>query len=160
MVSGNDLRAAMGKFATGVTLIAALRDDGSVQSMTANSVTSLSLDPPLVLVCLSHTCNTLPYLRSTGRYSINVLDRSQSEAATFYAKPDEKRAGPDPVEYSFNDRGSPIVRGCLSFLDCDVVAAHEHGDHTIFVGAVRDTGTDSGDPLVFYEGHYSGVDGA
>ena len=157
MVSGIDLRQAMGKFATGVTLVTTLREDGSAKAMTANSVTSLSLDPPLVLVCLSHTCNTFPDVRRSGQYAINILGRAQNEAARFFAKDPEERTGDEPVKYSLNSRGHPMVEGCLAFLDCDVIAVHDHGDHTIFVGEVKETRVKSGEPLVFYEGKYGGV---
>ena len=148
----------MRKFTTGVILLTALREDGSVKAMTANSVTSISLDPPLVLVCVGHERNTFQYINGTGRYSINVLANEQASAAKYFANDQEQRTGPDPVEFTLTERGSPRVKGCIAFLDCDVVGAHPHGDHTIFVGEVKDALTGDGEPLVFYEGNFLGLD--
>ena len=98
MVSGKDLRNAMRKFTTGVTLLTTLREDGSVNAMTANSVTSVSLDPPLVLVCVGHCRNTHRHIVSTGRYCINVLADGQASAAEYFAHDEDRGTGPEPVE--------------------------------------------------------------
>ena len=109
MVSGEDLRTAMRKFTTGVTLLTTLRDDGSVKAMTANSVTSISLDPPLVLVCVGHGRNTHQHIESTGRYCVNVLADGQAPAAEYFANEHMRGAGPAPVEFTMTERGSPNV---------------------------------------------------
>ena len=158
MVSGDELRKVMRRFSTGVTLLTTLREDGSVKAMTANSVTSISLDPPLVLVCVRHDRNTFQYIEGTGRYTINVLGREQASSAKHFANDEEQRGGLDPVEFTLTDSGSPKVEGCIAFLDCDLVGAHPHGDHTIFVGEVKDSSTEAGEPLVFYEGRFLGLD--
>ena len=157
MVSGDELRKVIRRFTTGVTLLTTLREDGSVKAMTANSVTSISLDPPLVLVCVGHDRNTFQYNEGTGRYTINVLGREQASSAKHFAN-EEQRTGPDPIEFTLTDRRSPKVAECIAFLDCDVVGAHPHGDHTIFVGEVKDGSTEAGEPLVFYEGRFLGLD--
>ena len=149
----------MRKFPTGVTLLTAVKGDGSVGAMTANSVTSITLDPPLVLVCVAHSRNTLKYIRDSGRFAVNVLREGEGHVARYFAVDEEDRVGELPVEYSFNGRGTPRVKTCLSFMDCQVVAAHDHGDHTILVGEVHATQAEEGDPLVFFEGRYLGVDG-
>ena len=86
----------------------------------------------------------------------NAVDFGGNYLTKKYFSRDEKdRVGEVPVEYSFNSRGSPVVEGCLAFLDCDVVAIHEHGDHTIFVGEVEAVHTEGGHPLLYYRGRYS-----
>ena len=160
MVTGDELRAAMGKYPTGVTVVTTLKGDGSVGAMTANSVTSISLEPPLVLLSVGHTRNTLAYIRQSGRFAINVLRGDYVHVAEYFATDEQDRKGEPPVEYSFTGRGMPRVDGCLSFVDCDVVDAHEHGDHTVFVGRVMDTHTGSGSPLVFFEGRYLDLPGS
>ena len=155
MVSGEDLRTAMRKFTTGVTLLTTVRDDGSLKAMTANSVTSVSLDPPLVLVCVGHGRNTHRHVDSTGRYCVNVLANDQA-AAAYFANDGERRTGPEPVESTMTERGSPMVAGAIAFLDCEVVGSHPYGDHTIFVGEVKDVVVGDGEPLVFFDGRFRG----
>ena len=157
MVTGDVLRKAMAKFVTGVTLLATPKEDGSVQAMTANAVASISLDPPLVLVSVGHTRNTFHHLQNNGRYTINVLRREQDEAARYYAKDERDRTGNVPVNYIRSRRGMPVVEGCLAFLDCDVVATHQYGDHTIFVAEVLETYTSAGEPLLFYNHRLRGL---
>ena len=160
MVSGEDLRTAMRKFTTGVTLLTTLRDDGSVKAMTANSVTSISLDPPIVLVCVGHGRNTHQHIESTGRYGINVLADDQAPAAEYFANEHMRSTGPDPVEYTMTERGSPKVIGSIAFLDCEVVGSHPYGDHTIFVGEVMDAVVEGGEPLVFFDGRFQDLEKA
>ena len=159
MSSGGELRGAMSKFATGVTLITTVTEDGSVHAMTCNSLTSISLEPPLVLVCIGHARHTHGHIQRSGRYAISVLGRDQEDAARYYALDESDRTGDDPVEFVSSQNGSPMVKGCVSFLDCEVVATHEHGDHSIFVGELRGARIGDGEPLIFHERRYSGVDG-
>ena len=158
MATGDDLRAAMSSFATGVTLITTLGDGGVVHAMTANSLTSISLDPPLVLVCVAATRHTNGFIQRSGRYTVNVLSRDQVEAARYYAKDDSERTGDPPVKFTFDARGMPVVKNCISYLDCDLVATHEHGDHAIFVGELKETGTAEGEPLIFHQRRYGGLE--
>ena len=157
MVTGEDLRKAMSKFATGVTLIITLEEDGSVHAMTANAVTSISLDPPLVLVCVGNKRTTYRYIQLRGRYAINVLSRQQEEVASYFAKEEQYRTGDVPVRYVLTQRGTPMVEGCICFLDCEVVGAHDYGDHTIFVGEVKSSQSGAGEPLLFYESRLRGL---
>ena len=151
MVSAEQLREAMRRFVTGVTVVTTLEDGGGVHGMTANALTSVSLDPPLVLLCVGHQRNTYKCIQSTGRFAINVLEHSQADVAEYFALDDGERVADAPVAYEFTELGSPRVRGAISFMDCEVVASHVHGDHTIFLGAVKDTSTEIGKPLLFYK---------
>ena len=108
MISGDELSKAMAKFATGVTLITTSEEDGSVHAMTANAITSISLEPALVLVCVAHTRNTFRYIRQSGRYAINVLNAEQLELARHFARSDRDREFQKvPVDYGFSRRGTP-----------------------------------------------------
>ena len=138
MVSGEDLRTAMRKFTTGVTLLTTLRDDGSVKAMTANSVTSISLDPPLVLVCVGHGRNTHQHIESTGRYCINVLADDQAPAAEYFANEHMRQADPEddrqPRRVHNDGAGQPqgdwLEEG-IAFLDCEGrgrLGSHPYGD--------------------------------
>lgn len=151
MVTGDGLRKAMAKFATGVILLTTTKPDGSVQAMTANAFASIALEPPLVMVSIGHTRNTHPHVKRNGQYAISVLRSDQFEAALYFSKHDEDRSGAEPVEFRWTEHGMPVVKDCLAFFDCKVVTKHEHGDHTVFVAEVIETDVSEGDPLIFYE---------
>ena len=151
MVSADELRKALSFFATGVTVVATLEKGGKAHGMTANAVTSVSLDPPLVLVCVGHQRNTYRYIRQTGQFAINILERSQDEVAKYFALQEDERTGETPATFESSRRGTPRLQGAIGFIDCEVVGTHDYGDHTIFVGAVQDTSTQPGEPLLFYQ---------
>ena len=157
IVTGEGMRKAMSKFATGVTLITTMEESGSAHAMTANAVTAISLEPPLVLVCVGTGRNTHRYIQSRGRYGINVLNRNQEEEASYFAKEEQYRIGDVPVRYVVTKRGTPMIEGCICFLDCEVVGAHDYGDHTIFVGEVKCIRAVEGEPLLFYESRMWGL---
>ena len=159
MISGDELSKAMAKFATGVILITTSEEDGSVLAMTANAITSISLEPALVLVCVAHTRNTFRYIRQSGRYAINVLNADQLELARHFARSDRDREFQEvPVDYGFSGRGTPWVEGCLCTLDCEVVAMHDYGDHAVIVGEVHEAYMNAGKPLLFYERRLLGLE--
>ena len=161
MVTAEELREATAKFATGVTIVATRKPDGLVQAMTANAFTSICVNPPLVLVSVGHARNTFPHVRKARRYTVNVLRREQIEVARYFVLADADRTDNAPVKYIDTRRGMPAIEGSLAFLDCQVVAAHAHGDHTIFVAEVLEAYTaSSGEPLLFYDSSLRSLDGA
>jgi flavin reductase (DIM6/NTAB) family NADH-FMN oxidoreductase RutF len=159
MERGRELRQVMSRFVTGVTVIAARDPDTGVPGgLTANSVCSVSLDPPLVLVCVSERCKTHDVIKKARSFSVNVLGESQGEISRLFSQ----RGTPtkfDGVPYRMGAAGSPILTDALAWLDCRVWATYAGGDHTIFVGEVMEAGTvdDGPPPLVFYQGEYDGV---
>jgi flavin reductase (DIM6/NTAB) family NADH-FMN oxidoreductase RutF len=156
MDDGARFRETMGRFATGVCVVTALSAHGPA-GLTTNAVSSLSLDPPLLLVCFDNASRTLPIVREAGRFAVNVLGAGQEElAATFASKdllPAEKFAA---VTHSV-DHGVPVLDGALAWLACDLQALHPGGDHTIGVGAVTQMEHTDGEPLVFFGGAYVGL---
>ena len=147
-------RKMWGRFATGVTVITTVETNGDVHGMTANSLTSVSLVPPLVLVCVSHDRNTFELINRTGRFGISVLEISQKSIADFFSRPPEDRVGDVPSEYVELPGGWPVISGAISQIGCEVVARHLAGDHTIFVAEVHSFVTRSGDPLIWYQGQF------
>jgi flavin reductase (DIM6/NTAB) family NADH-FMN oxidoreductase RutF len=150
-----DFRRAMGRFATGVTVITTrLGDD--LHGMTANAVTSLSLDPMMVLVCVDKTADTHDILSKAGVFAVNILNREQSEISDRFAKKEFDGAhGLDDLPHSFATTGAPIIDGALAYLDCRTLTEQHGGDHTIFIGEVVEAKELSdGAPLVFYRGQY------
>ena len=146
-------RTVMGHFATGVTVITVAGPDGP-QGMTANAVCSLSLDPLLVLVCIDNQARTLPVLRATRRFGVNVLAEGQEPIARLFASKRPERAKFAGVEHSVHD-GVPVLEGVLAWVGCDLEQLLPGGDHTIGIGAVTaaETGPE-GAPLVWYRGGY------
>ena len=152
------LRQTVGRFVTGVTVIA-IDVDGEIRAMTANSFTSLSLDPPLVLFCLGKETKAGHHIRSAPGFSISILREDQRDLSSYFAGAWALDAAPPP--FSFTEwEGGPRLDGCMAALGCRTHAIHEGGDHWIVVGHVMATyrDDDAGEPLVFFGGRYVGLD--
>jgi len=149
-------RKVMGKFATGVTVITVPSANGVVRGMTANSFTSVSLDPMLVLVCVDYRARTLALMQASDRFGISVLTEEQQPLSDYFAgsEQDAEAARRLGVRFRVSEQGTPLLEGCLATLDCCKVAAHVAGDHTIFVGEVEAMDAVEGRPLLFYSGRY------
>jgi len=157
-VSAADFRQAMGHFATGVTVVTSVTADGSPAGTTANAITSLSLDPPLVLVCLDLASLTLQAIRQHGAFTVNVLGEPQRELSVNFARRGFAAAW-DGVPHRSGRTGSPRIQGALAVLDCTVEAQLPGGDHEIIVGRVRAAEvTGDGAPLVYWRGSYASLD--
>ena len=156
-ISQDEFRQALGHFATGVTVITIDRGQRQVHGMTANAFASVSLVPPLVLVCVDHSARSHPLLKEQKRFGVNVLKEGQEALARYFADVNQSHetAAHLGVRYSFTERGTPLLETSLAQLECALVAAHEAGDHTIFVGQVEHAATREGRPLLFYRGRYS-----
>jgi flavin reductase (DIM6/NTAB) family NADH-FMN oxidoreductase RutF len=154
---GERFRETIGHFATGVCVVTAMGPHGPA-GLTTNAVTSLSLEPALLLVCFDNESRTLPVVREARRFAVNVLRAGQEElAATFASKalPEEKFAA---VTHTV-DHGVPVLDDALAWLACDLLSLHPGGDHTIGLGAVTQMEHDDAEPepLVFYRGGYRGL---
>ncbi|MFB6297741.1 MAG: flavin reductase family protein [Salinirussus sp.] len=154
-VESSSFRRIMGNFATGCTVLTL---PGEPHGMTANAVSSVSLDPPLCLVCVDH--DTTCYERLSGDtdgYALNILTENQRDLGEYYA--DMIDLGDDPFETRptrTEVTGAPIFEESIAYLDCTVEAAHEAGDHTIYVGRVEAGEVLDGDaePLLFFRGEW------
>jgi len=157
-VSRDDFRNILGNFATGVTIVTTRVGD-STHGMTANAFSSLSLDPPLVLVCVDKTANSHELIAEAGFYAVNILSRGQQDISDEFARKAEGRTHSiDHLAHRFGVTGAPLLEGCLAYLDCRVTDAYEGGDHTIYVARVEDGAiTLEGDPLIFFRARYSGT---
>ncbi len=146
-------RTTFGQFPTGVTIVTASGPHGPA-GMTTNAVTSLSLDPLLLLVCFDNTSRTLPVVRETGRFAVNVLRAGQEELAAVFASKQVAAEKFEAVTHTVA-HGVPVLDGALAWVACDLRELHAGGDHTIGVGAVTHTDHDpDGEPLVFFRGRY------
>ena len=123
--------------------------------MTANSFTSVCLEPPVVLVCVAHGTNTFGFLEKTGRFGVNILRQEQQEQGAYFAKRPEDRQGDVDVSYSPGKDGVPFLDNSMVFLSCHVIGTHIYGDHTIFLGEVEEIQqNDAGQPLMFYRSRW------
>ncbi len=149
------LREALGNFVTGVTVITT-RNDGELHGLTANSFTSVSLDPPLVLFSLSRTADCFDAFERTGAFVINVLRSDQEALSSRFATKDiDKWTG---VAWRPGYRDCPLLDGAIATFECRVTARHGGGDHVIYVGEVVEFGHHpESDPLVFFRGRYTAV---
>jgi flavin reductase (DIM6/NTAB) family NADH-FMN oxidoreductase RutF len=149
----------MGCFATGVTIIT-VDLAGEVHGMTANAFASVSLDPPLVLVCVDHATRTHAHLHAKKRFGINVLGEDQRAISEYYARAErdqehaETEAG---ARFDRTKQGTPMLQGSLAFLECRLNSAEVAGDHTIFIAEVEDVAVREGEPLLFFRAKYRKV---
>ena len=149
-------RDVVGHFASGVAIVTASGARGPA-GMTTNAVTSLSLDPVLLLVCFDNGSRTLPIVREARRFAVNVLRQGQEDLARVFAS---KRVAADKFRAVTHtvDHGVPVIDGALAWLACDLVDLHPGGDHTIGIGAVTQMDVPlQAPPLVWFRGAYTTV---
>ena len=156
-VTEEQLRRAWGTFATGVTIVTTTRENGGVHRMTANALCSVSLAPPLLLLCVGHQRHTYRHLKESGRFGVNILLLGEEAVATRYAMSGDDEEDLDTAGLRFLESGTAALEGALTFMDCRVVSEHVEGDHTIFVAEVEHLETNSGEPLLFFEGRYAAL---
>jgi flavin reductase len=159
--TSKDFRSTVGSFATGVTVVTTCGEEHAY-GMTANAFSSVSLDPPLVLVCVISPSEGSEHITRNGCFAVNILREEQEPISRYFASKDRPR-GPDAfreVSHRIGASGSPILDDVIGYLDCRLHAEHEAGDHQIFIGEVLELGFDAeGKPLVFHGGRYKLVGG-
>lgn len=148
-------RDTMGRFATGVTVLTfAVGDD--VRGMTANSFTSLSLDPPLLLVCIGRDVSTFPLWERVDSFVVNILGDDQKAVSDIFARHGAPPVPESGVAYHDGAVGAPVLDGTLAYAECRLSARYEGGDHTIVVGEVVNFSIErpNDQPLLFFAGKY------
>jgi flavin reductase (DIM6/NTAB) family NADH-FMN oxidoreductase RutF len=154
--TSREFRDTLGGFATGVTVITT-RGEDHAYGMTASAFSSVSLDPPLILVCIGLSAAGSEMIRRNGVFAVNILGAQQEPISRFFASKDRPR-GRDAfrgVPHREEVTGAPILEGVAGFVDCDVHQVHEVGDHLIFIGEVVALGNDPDiEPLLFHGGSY------
>ena len=151
-IDRTELRRVMGHFATGVAVITTRDLDGKPYGLTANAVCSVSLTPPLLLVCIDKRAESHASFQRSGVFAVNVLADGHEELSRRFAI-----SGGDKfvdVAHHAGPTGAPILEGALAVVECRVVAVHDAGDHTIHIGEVQHLETSGGDPLLFFRGQY------
>ncbi len=153
MIDSDLFRAVLGRFASGITVITTCDANGTPHGMTVSAFSSLSLDPPLILVCVANEATMAPVLASSDTFAVNVLSAGQEAISRRFAgKVDDRFAG---VGYHDGELGDPVLEDVLAWMQCRVVARHPAGDHVIVVGQVEHASAADGKPLLYYRGGYA-----
>ena len=160
-VTKDEFRSCMSVYPTGVTVVTTLDEEGNVHGMSANSFTSVCLEPPLILVCVAHNTNTYGFIEKTGKFGVNVLRQNQEDIGRYFARKPADRTGDVPYTVTISPGlGLPAIGEALVFFSCEVVGSHLYGDHTIYIAEVKELERgDPGTPVLFYESRwYAEVD--
>ena len=147
------LRQALGRFATGITVITTRTPAGKLEGVTANSFSSVSLDPPLVLWSLRVQAPSLASFLEAGRFAVNVLSSDQRTLSRHFSTPLADKFA--DVDWSEGHGGCPLLPDCLARFECDTETTVEAGDHVILIGRIRRLAHRDGTPLLYNAGHYS-----
>ena len=155
MTEPDRLREVAGHFATGVAVVTCLASDGP-RGLTTNAVASLSLEPPLMLACFDNASRTLPAVRETGRFAVNILAANQRDVSAVFASkiPPEQKFATAAFRI---EHGAPVLEGVLAWIVCDLLELHRGGDHTIGIGEVVALHHVEGRPLLWFRGAYTGL---
>lgn len=147
-------RHALSHFASGVTVVTTSSEGGEKKGITVSAFSSVSLDPPLVLICIDKRASIHEHLKKGRWFAVNVLSQEQESLSRHFASRGEmdRFIGIELVEGA---SGSPLIAGAVASIECRVVEAYEGGDHTIFVGEVEAAGVTGGEPLLYYRGNYA-----
>jgi flavin reductase (DIM6/NTAB) family NADH-FMN oxidoreductase RutF len=162
VVAPDEFRRTLSCFASGVTIVTASQTDGQPTGLTASAFSSVSLEPPLVLVCISRGAQSHPAMLASGRFAVNILGADQEAVAQRFAV----RSGPGSdkfagLRWTRGDLGLPLIDGALAQLECSTVQTYAGGDHTIFLGQVeraRCCEDRADDPLLYHRGQYARVE--
>jgi flavin reductase (DIM6/NTAB) family NADH-FMN oxidoreductase RutF len=152
-VTQDEFRSVLGRFPSGVTVVTTKNVDGSDEGMTVSAFCSLSLKPPLVLICIEKNASAYRAFTASSGFVVNILAASQEQIARRFAIVDIDRF--EGVGYSRSQNGFAVLDDVLGVIECATFAMHDAGDHTIIVGEVEAARAQSGTPLLYYRGGYA-----
>lgn len=155
-VRAEEFKAAMGSFAAGVTIVTTLDARGAPQAVTATAFTSVSLQPPLCLICIDKRTRTYEPLLLKGHFAVNMLRAEQEWLSERFASRVQDRFA-SVAWYAGAVTGCPLIEDALVSLECRVVEVHQGGDHDIFIGSPLSVCVNEGAPLVYFRGNYSSL---
>ncbi len=154
-VNNEDFRGALSRFASGVTVVTSKCRDGQKRGLTVSAFSSVSLDPPLILVCIERQTTIHDYLAVGCFFAVHILNEEQESLSRRFASKEPNRfAG---IAYKESIEGTPLLEDVLACMECRIVAVQEGGDHTIFIGEVESTVIRDGKPLLYYRGGYGNL---
>jgi flavin reductase (DIM6/NTAB) family NADH-FMN oxidoreductase RutF len=153
----DEFRSVMGRFATGVTVVTVADQQGRDYGITVTAFSSLSLEPPLVLVCIDHDASILPAFTSASHFVVNVLAAHQEAIARRFSVPDAEQRF-EGLGFTRGQTGPALLEDVLASIECRVVQSVVSGDHTIFMGEAEAANVRQDTPLLYYRGGYSQLD--
>jgi flavin reductase (DIM6/NTAB) family NADH-FMN oxidoreductase RutF len=148
-------RRVCSKYATGITILTVLDSSGAPHGMTVNSFTSVSLSPPLILVCIDLQTSILSNFKLGTRFGVNVLPEEQKELSTWFARSGHDRFS--GIEWRAGETGAPLLEDMLATLECEVTQMIEAGDHVVVIGAALHATWREGQPLVYFNSSYQSL---
>jgi flavin reductase (DIM6/NTAB) family NADH-FMN oxidoreductase RutF len=151
-IEKNELRRVMGHFATGVTVITTINKDGQLFGLTANAFTSVSLEPPLLLISVDKKAESYPAFEESRVFTVNILAENQEALSRRFAVSGGNKF--EGVAYHVGANRAPILEGVLAFIECTLWAGYEGGDHTIYLGEIQQAEIHEERPLLFFRGGY------
>jgi flavin reductase (DIM6/NTAB) family NADH-FMN oxidoreductase RutF len=154
-IDKQEFRRVLGHFAAGVTVVTTVGDDGTPYGLTATAFTSVSLDPPLVLVCVDKRSDSHPHFHSSRVFAVNFLACDHEPLSRHFAVSGGDKFASVPTRRGVI--GAPLLSDALGQLECRAVNVIEAGDHTIFIGEVQSAAARDGEPLVYFRGAYHRV---
>jgi flavin reductase (DIM6/NTAB) family NADH-FMN oxidoreductase RutF len=146
-------RAAMRRFPTGVTIVTTVFE-GQAYGFTANAFTSVSADPPMVLICVNREASAHPMISQSEIFCVNILAQNQVDVAKRFADRATRGNRFEGIATHTATTGSPVIDGALAYVDCTLAEEHTAGTHTVFIGAVVDSGSVAGKPLGYFNADY------
>ncbi len=152
MISKNEFRQALARFPSGVTVVTTKDKAGQLHGITVSAFSSVSLEPPLVLVCVDKTTGSHPAFEFGGTFVVNILGEEQARLSDHFASPVADKF--EGIDYLKTTNGVPILENALVNLECRLVSMYEGGDHSIFVGEIQDAIIKDGKPLLYFQGDY------
>jgi len=151
-VSKDEFRRTLGHFVSGVTVVTGKGEDGILRGITVSAFSSVSLDPPLILICIDKKASLHDHLKEGGHFAVNILADDQEIISRRFASKEADRF--EGLGYREGGTGSPLLNGALASMECSIVHVYSGGDHTIIVGEVLATEVIEGGPLAYFRGGY------
>ena len=164
VLAPDEFKRALAQFASGVTIVTTVDPEGRPTGLTASAFTSVSLTPPMILVCVAHSSNSYPSLQAAERFAVNILSHEQDKLSNRFAT--SSIPGPekfDGVAFRKSAHGLPLLEGAIVHIECTTVHAYPGGDHTIFVGQVESAlcaEPPTAEPLLYFRGRYGRMETA
>ena len=155
-ITNDEFRSALSRFASGVTVVTTKDETGKLHGITVSAFSSVSLDPPLVLVCIERSAGSHHVFQQTGVFVVNVLSADQRNLSERFASQTAERF--EGVDMTLNIDGIPLLSNCLANLECRVKLTADGGDHSIFIGEVESASIEEGDPLIYFRGDYRTIE--
>jgi len=151
-VSSEEFRTALSRFASGVTVVTTKDAAEKMHGLTVSAFCSVSLDPPLVLVCIEKDAGSHFAFLESGLFAANILDVTQQDISERFASQVIDRF--NGLDFSLSEHGLPMLAGCLANLECRIVHSYDGGDHTVYIGEVLNSEIQDGDPLLYFRSDY------